>query len=597
MKHASRASILAILLPLLSLMLVWAVRHRLARTPENFVATSVGPAARMPIKTYHHDYRRTSPYDPGSLRVFLRNSESLPIRIKEVRLDDFPIPVWGLTPSLTASVAHVDTLDPAAADTNDAHTPERAQSGLSLGIHPELAHRQILWARLRPSVLQQGAIAECVVKLQSPLTRPMKLSLVMDGAPQHDVVLRPSACGLAISAVTFAPDLGTMHVFVCNTGALTTELDHCELDGVDTGIAASISPRTVAPGMKSVVSIRPPHPFGQGAFHTLRVVSRDGVTAAERVRVFAGFPLATEKRSDATQGFGLDAWPCDPPPRGLRAPRPPGPWINVIFECVMHKYRANLTRTAQQVFHLYDDMLAADPFHPCIIHPCRVRVEEGCAKFGETADAIRINPFVSRDGRDGEHPHAAYESAWRLGELASVGAAPRPWYALIATREPGCDSPNALRRLGYAVVASGAKGLFFRHADWARTSDDDFNRDLRDWIAEITHIRDWLAVADVLPSLPSVTPASLTVATLLTPGRGLVLIVINGESEWTEGSRAEIGVLWPFGVMPGRLAQVTAGGLHEMSIIEPTEAGRLNLDVPVPKDADAYVLSCERIQP
>lgn len=597
MKHSSHAFwSLVIVLPILALLLGWAVRHRLAKVDDSRAVNNGGYFVRASLETYHDDYRRTSSFDPGSLRVFLRNREAQPIRITSVLLDDFPIPVWGLTTSLTASVANTEAFDPASG-TNGLHLPERSGLGISHRIHQKMGHRQILWARLRPSVIQPGAIAECVVKLQNPMTRPMKLSFALDDAPVHDVVFRPAARRLAISSVTFSPDCGVMHVFVCNNGTVTDELTRCELDGVDLGVEARISPRSIAPGMKSVVSIQPPHLFSQGAFHTLRVTTRNGATTAERVRVFAGFPLATEGRAHAARGFGLDEWHCTPPPDGTCSPRPPGPWINVIFECVMHKYRADLTRTAQQVFHLYDDMLAVDPFHPSIIHPCRIRVEEGCAKFGETADAIRINPFVGRDDPDGGPPLAPHESVWRLGELASVGAAPRPWYALIATGEPGCDSPHALRRLGYAAVASGAKGLFFRHADWKRTAAGDFNRELRSWIAEIAQIRSWLAVADVVPALASVTPASLTAATLLTPDRGLVLIIVNGASDLPEGSRAEIGILWPFGAMPGRLSQVTAGGLQEVHIFEPTEAGRMNMDIPVPKDATTYVLACERIQP
>lgn len=603
MKHASRLWMFAILLPILSLMLGWSVRHRRSRTsviPASTVfertATAV-ETARAPLETYHCDYRCTSPYDPGSLRVFLRNREPRPIRVTEVRLDGYPIPVWGLTTSLTASAAHAGARDVSVSGTNDLHASVRAQDEPSLRTHQEMAHRQLLWARLRPAVVQPGAIAECVVKLQSPPARPMKLSMALDGAPPHDVVLRPAARGLSISAVTFAPGFGTMHVFVCNTGSQTTELDRCELDGVDPGVRAVISPRAVAPGMKSVVSIRPPHPFGQGAVLTLRVVSREGVTAAERVRVIAGFPLATEEPGAVPVDFGLDAWPCTPPPRGHLAPRPPGPWINVLFECVMHKYRANLTRTAQQVFQLYDDMLATDPFHPGIIHPCRIRVEEGCAKFGETADAIRINPFVGRDLAGAGPAPAPHMAAWRLGRLAYDGAAPRPWYALIATGEPVCDSPQALRRLGYATIATGTKGLFFRHAQWTHTPGDAFNQALRTWIAEIRHLRAWLSEADVIPALASSNPGSLDVATLLAPGRGLVLIVINGASGWTGSSEAEIGILWPFGAAPARLSQVTANGFQEMCIIEPVEAGRLDLKLPVPRDATAFVLTCERTQP
>jgi hypothetical protein len=572
------------------------------------------------LETYHADYRRTSDFDPGTVRIFLRNTGSGTARFKTILLDDIAIPVWGLTNILTASVAGAESLP--AADllpgeaSRSASATAYATNSPYLRAREEFSHKRIIWAVLRPPELPSGAISEFAVKFQNPPTRPVKLSFLTASGLRHDVVVRPLPRPLVITAVTFPTTLDRLYAFVANDGPSTTEVVRCELDGQPLERGLWCSSRSIAPGAKEVISVTPPARFRQGDYHTLRLVSRDGWTTAERVRIFSYYPLASESPNTSEAKFGLDAWPIDTSHFGDDLSLPDadamptnrvstaGHRIYNIFNCVMHTYRADHTRTAQQVFHNHDACLLADPGHPTLIHPCRIRPEEGYAKFGETADSMRSNPFVPGSNVSRHAPATPEESAARLAGLAVLGVAPGPWYALVATDDTrpriAAESPAVLRRLGYTVVAAGARGLFFRHGNWEDPAATELNDAMRRFIAEVDLMRPWLLTADTAPlvAVPAGNTATneLAVVSLVSPDHGIVLILVNRAAALPPGAPARINVALPSWLKPVRLQRVEYDGPKELPL--PSATGSvLSLALPVPADAKAYLIECQRKKP
>ena len=132
-----------------------------------------------PILLSHSRYRKTSEYDPGSLRIYLRNTSTRPVSITAVHLNGLPISVWGVSETWrtfnpTRPGAQETSRD--ALQNGDPDEKTKRIRSLAEGF----GDKQTVWARLSPSLIQPGHGAEFCAKLAHPLTRPSRVRFLSE---------------------------------------------------------------------------------------------------------------------------------------------------------------------------------------------------------------------------------------------------------------------------------------------------------------------------------------------------------------------------------------------------------------------------------
>jgi hypothetical protein len=150
-------------------------------------------------------------------------------------------------------------------------------------------------------------------------------------------------------------------------------------------------------------------------------------------------------------------------------------------------------------------------------------------------------------------------------------------------------------------VAAGARGLFFRHGNWEDPAATELNDAMRRFIAEVDLMRPWLLTADTAPlvAAPAGNTATneLAVVSLVSPDHGIVLILVNRAAALPPGAPARINVTVPSWLKPVRLQRVEYDGPKELPLPSSATGGVLNLALPVPADAKAYLIECRLKQP
>ena len=511
------------------------------------------------------------------------------------------------------------------------HTPAYEQ------LRAMYSRKRIIWARLRPgpAAITPDGIVEFVVKFAQAPVRPVKITFRASGGHECTTVVRPRPRQLVISAVTFPEGLDRMFCFLENRGDGPIKINSIELDGLECvgSPMLRLTSSVIPPGGKQVACFAWSKPLTRGTFHTIRARTTDGVATAERVRVVAGFPVASDM-GGVPPGTGLDGqfsfhYPDDEPGNPPTAASIPAAARDAyVFSCAMHTYRADHTRSAEEIFRRCQHMLEVAPALSCSLHLCRIRPEEGYGKFGETADVLRTNPFVSTVRTGTKDNATPLENAVQLTRLARLGAEPRPVYCVVAThayeQSKVPAAPADVRALAYTLLGQGAKGLFYRHSWWADDKAAELNDELRHLTAEVRAMTPWLAVADVA-SLAQTDGTGITARTLLAPDKGIVLILVRtGETAGAvapantqdssvagrlppthttlprAGDAVSVTLDLPPWLEPVSLLRVTPHGLdkvHDLGAPPTPEGGasdrRLSLRLPSPDAAVAYVIPCE----
>ena len=346
----------------------------------------------------------------------------------------------------------------------------------------------------------------------------------------------------------------------------------------------------------------------------MKVICKGGVIAEERIRVLTGFPINVEEGKPPA-GYGFDPEPFACKPAYLQSIEPPKDALrldsgqlhgNNIFTCAMHAYGGDQRLCAQEILRRYDLSSLLEPSTLCYQHICRASPEAGYALFGELTDAMTTNPNINAGLSQGKKDESPEETVARFALYARIGSQPHPVYPLIHTvplgHTDGSCGPDELRRRVYTLLGENAKAIIYRRSGWTSDTDDArlMSAQIKQLNAEIGHIRDYLAIADIMPWANSVNRKDLLVRALVAGDKGLVLIIVrkttalpaSREPEPSAGGVDLVELVPP--IPPcftmGAISIVTPGGL---TALEPTTEAKSQpgaLCVPVPKNAAAYLI-------
>jgi hypothetical protein len=575
------AAIVAVVL--LCLVTTGGKRQAVGRAPG---PTALPGIASTPGWVENVTYRKTSEFDPGTIRVYLRNIGKRELTVKQVLMDGLPISVWG-----------VDLKgDGMAPDIPPEAAGEGAHGVREFAVR-DVSNERLIWARLSPPACPPGKVAECSAKLSYPLPRPVKMEFVLATGRTLVAVVRPIPPPLSITGIAFSEELARVYLYLEGHSEEPLEVLGVELDGQRVGKGLWFSSRRLPAGEKGLATIDLDEPLTQGSFVTVRVVCRRGISAEERMRVFRGFPLNMELPGKPPAGYGMDEEPYTVQPAFLTAPKgeegeapqaEPGLRADFIFECAEHMFHGSKRRSAQETLRRYDLCTALDPGHPCVTYLCRVRPEAGYARFAETADILRINPDITT-ALSGAAA-TPEEVVARVTRYAYLAARPRPAEALADTARFGKEgvlaSPDELRRRVYASIGAGAKGLLYRHQGWEDAAAARLNEEIRRINAEVRQVRPYLSIADVTDWVKVQEPQSVEGYSLLAGDRGVVLVFVNHRAA---GGAVRAVLSLPDWVGAVSLVRVRPENLEPVQF-EQVGGGKLTLLLEAPGTADIYLL-------
>jgi len=560
-------------------------------------------------------YRKTSEFDPGTIRVYIRNTSDREWSFRQVLLDGLPIPVWGVD----------EGLDDAKADL----PPDAGQEGG--GEHQAYADaakrfsgKRVIWARLAPAVIAPGEIGEFMAKIANPMPRPMKVEFVPVTGETLATVVRPTDPPLTISMVTFGEDLRTVYVYLKGNREEPITLRGLELNGrwlspanessnipengkPETSESLWLSSNNLETGEKQLAVVTLPEPLMQGGFIVLKAYGNGGETVEERVRVFSGFPVNAEGYRAPPPGFGLDTKLYDYRPAYMTADTPEGPsspsepqlHSNYVFACAMHTFAADHRRSAQEILRRYELCLRFDPHHPSFQHLCRIRPETGFALFGEIADIIRTNPNITTGLSETPPNETPFEAVARIARYACVSAAPRR-VQTVAHSTPfgetrGLTSPDEMRRRVHALLGTGVKGVIYRHHAWngKEPAEEAMNNEIRRLNAELAHLRDYLAIADTVDWVAVKERDDVNAYSLLAGPDALVVILVRHASGKkademdSAGEQVNLALRLPEWFVPGDTVAVSPEGMERLDATVTADDG---LALPTPAAAATFLI-------
>ena len=482
---------------------------------------------------------------------------------------------------------------------------------------PDVTKLRVIWARLTPSPIPPGAVAEFSATLANPLPRPMKLQFQPESGELLTTVIRnvepPNIePPLAITAIGFSRSLDTVYVYLEANAPEPLTLRGFELDGQWVHSGLWLSADRLAKGQKAVAVLQRARPLVQGDWITVKALATDGTAAAERVRVFAGFPISVEEGAPPA-GFGLDPDPYTEHPKYLESRTPPGPPSNFpaasfrclyLFSCAMHSFGLDKQRTAREILRRFDLAASLDPRQPAAQSLCRIRPETGYSLFGQITDILRANPYITTGlsrGREGEPPE---ETCARIARYAYLSVRPRPVHAIVETapfgQREGFARPDEFRRQVYTVLAQGARGILYRHGAWndPKPEAQAIVQEIKKLNAELAQVRDLLAIADPLSWPDAPVRDGLRASALLAGDKALLLILVRPtppkQAPTAQPSTVKLAIPVLQGLTPQEPALIAPDGPRPLPEFETDPTGRFLLNIPVPGTAALYLIPLGR---
>lgn len=470
--------------------------------------------------------RRTSEFDPGTLRVFLRNHGKEPLAVEQVLLDGLPIAAWGV--DLSSDTVKFDGVMASP----QARQPAAGSASAALRV----ANERICWAKLTPSPVPPGGIAEFSAKLANAVARPSKVEFIIGSGQKCSAVVHPTSPTIAITAITFSPTRSATYVYVENLSDRVLPLASLEIDGAPVTRGAWFGSRTLQPGAKDVIRVNAP--CAAGAYMVVRLASSEDSVAEERVRVLSGFSISTENGT-APLGLELDEVPYlvrpdyvveDVPPPVSPEAASPSQQADCIFDCPMHAYGRDYARSAREILRRYDLVCRLDPPRAAAVQLCRTQPETGYALFAETADVLCANPNVPfHDTHLGAEESSA-RSVEELSHSAYLAARPRPFVSVVDVLSiDGKTEPTVsdFRARTYAILAAGAKGILYRNVRTAGPYGMPVHAETVRLNRMLRSIRHMLGIADPVNWATLEARDSVAVHTLLAGDMALFLFLID----------------------------------------------------------------------
>lgn len=538
----------------------------------------------------HVSYRKTSKFDPGTIRVFLKNSGKSKITVKKVLLDGYSIPVWGVNDI---------KLNKPSPKVEEKNHPKNFKE-----IAAKYSSKRIVWARMTPHPIPPNHIAALFVKMVNPLPRPMKVVFELDSGEKIKAIVRPVANLLVFTAITFSEKLDIMYLYL--EGRSKTELDisEIEIDGKSVMNQTWFSSKKLKNEKKVIGKFKFGSPRTQGKYITIKISTKQGASAEERIRIFSHFPINVEN-GNPPKGFGFDVDSYTFQPSYFKSkilpkegkPMPALLRVNHIFDCLMHKFGANKTRCAHETFKRFDLVSRYDPNNPTTIHLCRIRPETGFALFAETVDVLRLNPNITTALSKGGENESPEEIAGRICHFAYRAASPRPFHPLVDSTKYGTENeigvPEEMRKLAYTLIGMGAKALLFRHKDWQGKTGrgKEINHEIMKLITEISHLKSYLAIADPVPWIKTPNNEKVSAFSLAAGDRGIVIILVRHGEEKTE-KELKLELALPEWVVPKKLEKILEKDMVSVDFQKPTSK-KIVFSVPGFKTTCAFLLKTE----
>ena len=279
-------------------------------------AASIPPTSPASILVVEQtQFTSVNEFDPGTLRVLLRNPQAYPVRLTGVTLDDAPVPAFGIDLDWRKMTPLRSNRDRNAGEAHIGRRVAGAQASARHAVAPGHVFRNTFWARIRPGgTLPSGGAALFTVKLSSFSSRRMEMRI--NGLTSRDQAIPetlalfqfdPVQSPLSIARIAFAEGGERVFAYVANNGAAPQRILRLEIDGE---AIASEDPRLWMPRADipvnghAIIGFVPEDPFKRGEWVTWRVVA-DGGGAIGQVRAFWGFPMGVEGESPPME-WGLD---------------------------------------------------------------------------------------------------------------------------------------------------------------------------------------------------------------------------------------------------------------------------------------------------
>jgi hypothetical protein len=564
--------------------------------------------------TFFTQYRQTSEWDPGTVRIWFRNATARDRRLVRVKLNGSTVPVWGVD------------WEGRFAEANACVERELGKAGGPdcRAITESFGSKQIAWARLDPPFVPGRGISELAVKLARRPPGPLMLTLEWESGQEQRTLVDPQPAAVGISAVTFSEDLATVFVYLECRAKVPVSLSVVQLMGVQDVKEAWLSSGSIGSACKELAITRLRRPLRAGEFITVEAKAGTRTVAIERVRVLSGFPIGTESDRSPDGDLGVDASPYSMVPAYLHTERSdsalacedsqPGPVDTrdprgiCLYMCPTHSFDCNPRRNAGEIFRRYDLCQRFDPLVPCFVHVCRVRPEEGYALFAETTDILRINPNVTTSLQPRAADDTPERIVARIARCAYLSARPGVVHAIEDTTAFGANdslsTPAECRRRIYATLGQGVKGLFLRH-DARKSESPARAQAMADTIraihAEIRKVRPLLAVADAACLATVRDSPGTDVYTLLAADQGIVLFVVRhergpgGTDAPGTGSTICIDLTPPAWLRVCSAASISADA--ETPVCLEADSRGASLTLPAPEATALVVLKTERRTP
>ncbi len=402
-----------------------------------------------------------------------------------------------------------------------------------------------VYAKLSPPVLRPGQYGEILAKL---LEQPMKDSYLTstistDNGAVSDVV-RLAESPLWISLVGFSEDLRRAFIYVENPGRKSIEAELLKVGNFDVAHRTKTDYFSVPPGDKRCLIGNLPSALSVGEFvHVVIAVNTSGRESKVHAvtRVINAFPLVMEHGTGDPR-LGLDI---------LR------PFLQTMA-CPSHAHGTPETAAAKFLDD-YVQQFAENPSQVIQMTICRSDMPRAWFRFGDLPDVATMNTCLRPPSCYDKEPQKWYCPFSCLGDLAKRSTEPGRFLAIIPTGPDVYEQPFLLRGLTsqecrflvYCAVASGAKGVIYRHR--GRLVSDPLSGDaFRQLNRELHHLKPLLSIAEPVEWVT--TEKSNYAAESLLCGDQAILVIVFDSRYF---SRQRDGKLYtpPFGraVIPVRI--------------------------------------------
>ncbi|MBL7223051.1 MAG: hypothetical protein ISS72_04285 [Candidatus Brocadiae bacterium] len=481
-----------------------------------------GATVRAACTVLAAQYSIRTSRDPGRATVLIRNGGKEPVHVVRLLLDGTLLPAFGIDEGSPTPKAPAD--------------PAKA-----------MAAARVTWARLDPHPIAPGRSACLRIQFRARPAYPFRLDLLGHGTLAARCKVFPVPHPLRITNIACDEGLTVICIHVENASSQPEKLKALELNDKDVTARTWRSAAVLAAHAKELFVLRAPG-LRAGDAAAVRVIFDSGRSAVGAVRLLPVFPIVSE-RGDVCPDLGiLETQANWPPSASAEAPAIPRSASAVrIFSCPSHARGDDWGAVAGESLRRGAVMARRAPRVPAYLAVCRSRSDLACPVFAGLADAAFLNPCLPQYSRRG--PADPLDAVTRGMALLRDANAPAPCFALVAAHAFGDAkhplSAAELRRLTYATLACGARGLIYRVAPsrlTPRTTDA-----LRQINEKVRPLRPLFLLAEPMDWASS-TNRQVLPRVLLAGRDGLLLFLLNagdGKGRLTAAGPAQVSVRIP----------------------------------------------------